>query len=752
MPNSQTSGPSYSQIATVVLDVALEKALDYGIPSSLQEKITVGMRVQVPVKTRIEKALVIEIKQQSTFSKLQPIYEIISQDSVLSPDLLSLAQFLSSYYATPIRKVFHSILPSSLRSDQKEKVQFFIKRAISEKKIEILCQTFRRSTPMQAKILDILLQNPKGLFLTELLQQSQTSQAPVQALVEKKILQMQLIQIDRSIIEEEEFFQTVPKTLYDSQKYALEQITDNLARQCYQTFLLHGITGSGKTEVYLQAIEYARKQNRSVIFLVPEIALTSQTIERLKSRFLEPIAILHHRLSNGQRLDTWKAIQKGKLQIVVGARSAIFSPLSNLGLIIIDEEHDNSYKQNEEMPCYHARDVAVIRGNITGATVILGSATPSFESYYNAQIQKYTLIRLSTRAQNASLPKVHIVDMNLEYAKAKGFTIFSDAMLRSIKKRLEVGEQTLLFLNRRGYHTSQVCCNCRKVMGCPHCDISLTFHRGECILSCHLCGYLLTPPPSSCPHCKSSHTMKFRGIGTEAVEKTLYALLPEVRILRMDADTTKHKGSHDRLFKQFRSGKADILIGTQMIAKGLHFPSVTLVGILNTDSGLHIPDFRSSESTFQLICQVAGRSGRSFLPGEVIIQTTIPNHFVIQLAAKEDFEAFFLQESETRKIFNFPPFTSLVRIVFSGKSEAKTLQTAQKMHQQLVKKLPSAYILHPVIPCCYGKIKDHYRFHFLIKGRPISYLTAMLMESVSKNPKENGVGIVIDIDAVSTFF
>lgn len=753
LPDSKAAlSQDYRTIAAVFLDVAIDKPLDYGIPKSLENDIAIGMRVNVTLRGRLVKALVVDIRSNDSIQVLQPVVSIESPDIILSKELFRLAEFISAYYATNLRKVFHTILPSTLRTETREKQQFFVERRISCKKMIALCSALRESAPSQAIILDTLLNFPKGLLATELLAKSGSARSSLLALEKKRVLQLRLMHIDRSILEKEEFFPTLPKTLYPEQKSALDQIARSIDSGSYQTFLLHGITGSGKTEIYLQAIEHARKMGLDIIFLVPEIALTTQTIERVRSRFTEPIAVLHHRLSHGQRLDTWRAIQSKKIHIAIGARSAIFSPFPKLGLIIVDEEHDGSYKQTDEMPCYHARDVAVARGNITGATVILGSATPSFESYRNAQEGKYTRIILSARPNSSTLPKIYTIDMGKEFEKEKGFTLFSSALLKGIRERFEKGEQTILFLNRRGYHTSQVCTTCKEIVGCPHCAISLTFHRGDNMLSCHLCGYTLSPPPSACPSCKSFDTMKFRGVGTEAVERSLHAILPEVRTIRLDADTTKHKGSHDRLWKQFRSGKADVLIGTQMVAKGLHFPAVTLVGILHMDAHIHIPDFRSSETAFQLLCQVAGRSGRSMLPGEVIIQTHMEKHPVIQMAIRSDVDAFFKEEEKSRKLFDYPPFIHLARVIFSGKCREQTLDAIGRFRKILLEKLPSDYVIHAAIPCSYAKIKDHYRFHVLIRGKRVIYLGKILMELMPQFYIPNKLRVIYDIDPISTFF
>lgn len=419
----------------------------------------------------------------------------------------------------------------------------------------------------------------------------------------------------------------------------------------------------------------------------------------------------------------------------------------NLGLIIVDEEHEPSYKQTEESPCYHARDVAVMRGKLCSAAVVLGSATPSMESYHNAKTGKYRLSKLTIRADAANLPTVSLIDMRHEFDKAKGFALFSEPLLSAIEKRLKLGEQTLLFLNRRGYNTSQLCTKCSHSIVCPHCDISLTFHLGENILACHLCDYKLQPP-RSCPSCGDSEGLKFKGAGTEKVERALHAIFPEARTLRLDADTTRHKGSHDLLFKQFRSGKADILIGTQMIAKGLHFPSVTLVGVLNADASLNIPDFRASEQVFQLITQVAGRSGRGALAGEVLIQTHLTDHPTILLAKEQDYEGFYAQEIEVRKLFNYPPFTHLAKITFTGTDAEKTLSAAKKLREELIRHLPGSFEIHPAIPCGHAKVKDQFRFQILIKGEKIPSFLQEIQNKFTQKP----IRLSIDIDPLSTYF
>ena len=719
--------------AAVYVDVALNKPLDYAISPSLAPPVQEGSRVKIVLQKRLCTGTVVELKNNTDSKKTEPIQEVFP-DSI-PPDLLKLGLWIARYYCAPFFKVVKLLLPPPIRKGMEAKKQLFVTSLLSRPRLAEVCAQERGA---QAKILEVLLQNPQGILLTELLEKAETSQSPVTSLVKSEIISLSPLAIDRSL-SEHDFFPTKHKHLNEEQKLALEKILKNFPS--FKTHLLFGVTGSGKTEVYLQAIDAALKQGKSALFLVPEIALTSQTIERLRGRFQEKVAILHHRLSQGQRRDTWQKIRDGSVSLVVGPRSALFSPMKNLGLIIVDEEHDSAYKQTDDTPCYHGRDVAVMRGKMSGAAVILGTATPSLESYANALAGKYQLSTLKIRADSAHLPTLKIVDMRPEFEK--GYSLFSEQLLDALKKRFELGEQSILFLNRRGFNTSAVCEACGDPLNCPHCSMSLTFHKGNNLLSCHLCNFE-QPPPPQCPACQVEGAFKFKGAGTEQVERALHAIFPQVRTLRLDADTTRHKGSHDQLFKQFRAGKADVLIGTQMIAKGLHFPSVTLVGVLNADAGLHVPDFRAAEQVFQLITQVSGRAGRSSLAGEVILQTKLPHHPTLHL----DYPAFSKEELEVRKQFGFPPFCHLVKLLFSGKDASQTEQVAQEIRSMLIEKLPSHFELHPVIPCGYAKIKDNFRFQCLIKG-PTTQPVTHILKPLRRHPH---VHLLIDVDPLTTYF
>lgn len=749
---SENGQQPFAAFASIVLDVAIDKVLDYGITEEQHPHIKAGTRVEVPVRGHLKAGYVLEVKDAPAFASVKPIAGILSDEPLISPDLFELALWISRYYCAPLRDIFRILLPPGVRKGMAPKEQLFVMRGKTREELRDLCAALRTKRPAQATILEAMLKVKKGILLTELLEETKGSRSTIDTLAKQGLLVVDIVRLDRSPLVNEEYFATKHKVLNPDQTEALAKIEKSLAERRFETHLLYGITGSGKTEVYLQAIDCALKAGMGSIMLVPEISLTTQTIERFRSRFQEKIAILHYRLSQGERNDEWHNIRSGKAKIVIGARSAIFSPVANLGLIIIDEEHEQTYKQSEQSPCYQARDVAVMRGKLSNSTVILGSATPSLESFYNAQKGKYTLSVLHQRAEAASLPKVTIVDMRKEFEKASGYTNFSDLLLTGIKKRHEQGEQTILFLNRRGYHTTLLCQECQHTVKCAHCDVPMTFHLGDNCLACHLCGYQLAPPPTTCPECGGKRPLKFRGVGTEQIERALHAIFPSIRTLRIDADTTRHKGSHQKLLRDFGTGKADVLIGTQMIAKGLHFPEVTLVGVLNSDAGLNIPDFRASENIFQVITQVAGRSGRGVAAGEVIIQTSLPDNSTIGYASCQDYEGFYKEEIAVREMFGYPPFNHLAKLVFSGNDPKKTQEAAEKFRRALIGRLPSHFEFNPVIPCGYAKVKDLHRFQFLLRGPSMYPLSGALQAIQALNILPRQIRLFVDVNPSSTFF
>lgn len=717
------------QFVAVVLDQNLKKPLDYAVPLEWQDKVQVGMRVEVPLRSSVIKATIVAVKQTSEVQSPKPIARLITNDSALSEPLWKLANWMANYYCAPLQRTMKCFIPPNLRKEVQPKKEYFFSLALSKDKAAEMIPPLR-GKPI-ALVLEKLLEGPCSF------KELGVSRSPVETALKKKWIRKE--EKKPFDLSEEEFFPTKTKILTEEQKVCLDKI---LTSKGFGTHLIQGVTGSGKTEIYLQAIQAVLDQGKSAIMLVPEIALTSQTIERFRARFAEKIAIWHHRRSLGERTTAWEKLRSGQAQIVIGARSAVFCPAQNVGLIIVDEEHDSSYKQSEEIPCYHGRDIAVMRGYLENATVLLGSATPSLESRYNADIGKYVLHRLNTRATSASMPKISIIDMKTTFERNGGFTHFSQELIEALKERIEVGEQTLLFLNRRGYHRLQICASCNAVIKCPHCDLGLTFHKSENLLRCHLCDFK-REIPRECPECKATETLQFRGFGTEHVERSLHALLPGVRTLRMDRDTTGGKCSHEDMYKQFRAHKADVLIGTQMIAKGFHFPAVTLVGVLNADAALSIPDFRSAETVFQLITQVAGRAGRSELSGEVILQTFLPDHPVLKLASKQDYDAFYAKELEERRLFSFPPYCHLIKITCSGENAAIVEAEAAKLHAQVKAHLPPNTELLPVLAAGHAKVKDQYRFQFILKAAKIGPLQSLLQSLANCK---------VDVDSLHTFF
>jgi primosomal protein N' (replication factor Y) (superfamily II helicase) len=561
-----------------------------------------------------------------------------------------------------------------------------------------------------------------------------------------------------------------------------------------QVFLLHGVTGSGKTEVYLQAIAHALEQGQGAIVLVPEISLTPQTVERFKARFSSGklqtlVAVLHSHLSAGERHDEWHKIRQGRARIAIGARSAIFAPVEPLGLIVVDEEHEHSYKQ-EEAPRYHARDVAIMRGRMENAVVVLGSATPSLESYYNCKKGKYALLELPERVDNQKMPHVRVVDMRQAASHQRGkegIPIFSPQLKEAITQRLEKHEQTILFLNRRGYSTSLQCPKCGYVAQCPNCSLALTFHRQEQKLCCHICGHV-APVPSVCPNGKCKNpAIRFAGTGTQRVEETLAKLFPHARVKRMDADTMKRKDDYRKVLGDFRAGKTDILVGTQMIAKGLHFPNVTLVGIIYADLALHQPDFRAGERTFQLLTQVAGRAGRGDVEGEVFVQAFAPFHPAIQYARRHDFVGFYEQEMEFREQLKYPPVSRVALLTLKGRNEDKVKFSADHLKRELEKKLgsapaPGAVVSAPAddselfdegvkqdtrgacaprnkifsdliiagpAPAPLLRAETFYRYQIMLRTRAMSKLSQALAKIVASLALPKDVTLTVDIDPVS---
>ena len=542
-----------------------------------------------------------------------------------------------------------------------------------------------------------------------------------------------------------EFPPSVPHVLNEEQAKALKIISGFIEKEVHKTFLLYGITASGKTEVYLQSIDLVLSKGRSAIVMVPEISLTPQTIERFVSRFGEGVAVIHSKLTPARRFLEWKKIKEGRARIVVGARSAVFAPMKDLGLIIIDEEHETTYKQ-DDVPRYHARDVAEERAKLNSCPLILGSATPSLESYYKAKEGRYMLIKLTKRIDERLLPKVKIVDMRMELATRKKVAIFSRVLLDAIDKAMKAGKQAIIFLNRRGFSTFISCKSCGLVLKCRRCDTVMVYHFENKKLICHYCNYTATPP-DICPKCRSGY-IRYSGLGTERVESEISHNFSHVKIARMDSDTTAKRGSHDRILGDFKSGAVKLLVGTQMIAKGLDFPEVTLVGVVSADVTLNIPDFRASERTFNLLTQVAGRAGRGDAGGEVIVQTYAPHHYSILTAAKHDYEKFYNEEIISRKELLFPPFINLVKVTVRARNDDAAANAAGDLADAIKAEDKDMMVAGPA-PAPITRMRGYFRHNILLKDKDRLKMCGLLKKVLSKFRKPHGVLIAVDVDPIS---
>ncbi|OKP80075.1 primosomal protein N' [Paenibacillus sp. P3E] len=624
---------------------------------------------------------------------------------------------------------------------------------------------FSARSARQKEVLSFLIEMEAMLPMPmkDVLSVLQVTAGTVKALEDKGFIEITEIEVYRDPYQGRDFKPSAPLPLTAEQEAVYTRIASTVDEQRHEVFLLHGVTGSGKTEIYLQCIQRCVDQGRQAVVLVPEIALTPQMVERFKGRFGSGVAVMHSRLSVGERYDEWRKIREGKATVAVGARSAVFAPFVNLGLIIMDEEHESSYKQ-EENPKYHARDVAVRRAEQGGAAVILGSATPSLESYHAARSQSDihfspVLLHMPSRALGNELPKVHVTDMR-EELKEGNRSMFSRRLHAALESRLERGEQTVLLLNRRGFSTFVMCRSCGYVAGCPECDISLTYHSRSDNLRCHYCGHA-EPAPKLCPECGSEH-IRFFGTGTQRVEEELGKLFPGIRVIRMDVDTTTEKGSHEKLLNQFRDKKADVLLGTQMVAKGLDFPDVTLVGVITADSALNLPDFRAAEKTFQLLTQVAGRAGRHQLPGEVVVQSYTPEHYSIVHASGHDYHSFVREELKHRRELHYPPYCRLILVTLSHEQLPVLLRMAEnyalnlqgKARQlrwfgSLDKLSTDALDLLGPVASPLPRLKGRYRFQCIIKWRgsiDAIGLARQVAEELEDSVRDTGLQISLDVD------
>jgi len=802
------------EIVEVAVGLPVSKTFHYLIPESMQGSLQVGMRVLVPFKGRKVTGFAIDLLTQppkGIEEKLREVEDLLDEAPLIDGQMLRFYRWISDYYLYPLGEVIKTGLPPGLHlkselflsltesglktldqgnsAPTEEKVLREIEKhgKISLKRmLKIFPEDLTRSKifslkrkgllrietgfegkevrPKFEKILryvgaeviekvskkqsEILkwVEERGEVSYPELYRRFKSPSKSIRLLQEKGLLSLGLREVCRDLSVQPELKPYPKPELTSDQQRILYEILKGIDSKRYAPFLIHGVTGSGKTEVYLRAIEEVLNQGREAIVLVPEISLTPQLLSRFRDRFGENLALLHSGLGRGERYDQWRRIWRGEVKIALGARSAIFAPFRNVGIIIVDEEHDPSYKQEEKLK-YHARDMAVVRAREAGATLLLGSATPSLESFYNAERGKFRLLTLSERIERKPLPMVEVVDMK----KEKG--LLSERLKTALQKNIEEKRQSLLFLNRRGFANFILCPECGFAFKCPNCSVTLTYHLKDRSLRCHYCDYRIKAP-GDCPNCEG-HRLRGMGIGTERLEEEIKALFPKTEVGRMDRDTTSKKHAHQKILKKLESGTIEVLVGTQMIVKGHDFPNVTFVGVISADTSLHFPDFRSSERTFQLLTQVAGRAGRGEMPGEVVIQTFNPEHNSIQRAKEHDFEGFYREEIQFRKALEYPPFSRLINFRLTGNNEKRTQMASVEMGrigQSLLKRgFGKGIELLGPSTAPFFRMKGKFRRQMLAKGvhsKLLHQFAEELARIMEDQIKGQGVHLDIDVDPI----
>ncbi|GGV09377.1 primosomal protein N' [Lactobacillus acetotolerans] len=790
-------------IAQVIVDIAAkqtDRIFEYHIPDELGG-VEIGSRVFVPFGPRKLQGFVVGLSEKSKYKgKLKDLLLVVDEMPPLTPELVKLSADLANHVFSYRITILKAMLPRVMRANYRKiltpvsakakkmplfqgdpvdlsditdvKQVTFVRKLLrnADAKIEYLVENrakvktqnqylltedkaeyvkiynaLRQNAVKQKQLLMDIIENyqqyPK--FQDNLERDAQVNTSTLTSAVKKGWFKKKAVEVYRDPLSG---FNGDPKkkaiTLNDQQQNALNEITPAINERKAQIFLLEGITGSGKTEVYLHAISKALKQGRNALMLVPEISLTPQMVRQVKARFGEQVAVLHSGLSEGELYDEWRRIRRGEVRVVVGARSAVFAPLTNIGLIVIDEEHESSYKQ-EDNPRYHARDVAIWRSKYNHCPLVLGSATPSLDSRARAQKGVYKLLRLTKRANNKKLPEVKLIDLKHVQFAGSQFDL-SVELVDAIKESLAKKEQVILMLNRRGFANFMLCRECGYVMKCPNCDLSLTMHKDTGEMQCHYCGYT-EPIPKCCPNCHSSQ-IRFLGTGTQKVQEELLQLIPTAKVLRMDVDTTRRKGSYKRILDAFGNHEADILLGTQMIAKGLDFPNVTLVGVINADTGLWVPDYNASERTFELLTQVAGRAGRAEKTGKVLIQTYNPEHYAIKLAQTQDYERFYGYEMRVRHAGNYPPYFYTVLISVASKKEQNAAREAFTIKRRLQQNLHASTIILGPTPSAIARLKNQYYYQILVKYKSEDNLNKLLhqIQDSAQEIKKYGLNVYID--------
>lgn len=736
-------------VATIVLPEAPYGPFDYAVPESLRSSLQPAMRVRVPLgrgnRTVVGYCIRVanQIPSELRSHRLKDVQSLVDHAPLLTASMLRLTEWMSEYYLCPWGQVLEAVVPAGVRhqAGTREVTYLSVPTNVAARLTQL------KLPRKQAEALRMLAASTRPLTVAELSKAAKCTAAPIKELERKGLVRAETCRELREMGNKPSVERDNRLQLNAEQQVALTKTLDALNSQRAETILIFGVTGSGKTEVYMQAIDEVVAFGRQAIVLVPEISLTPQTVSRFRSRF-DHVAVLHSHLSNVERNAEWREIASGRVQVVVGARSAVFAPTPHLGLIVIDEEHDSSFKQ-DSLPRYHARDVALQRAAMEHVPVVLGSATPSLESWSRAKQGEFQLVELEKRILDRPLPHVGTIDLRTEYQSRASRGAISRPLHQSMTAALKEKGQVILLLNRRGFSTSIQCPACGEVVKCPDCDIALTHHREGEKAVCHYCDYQIIAPPV-CPSCQFEG-IRYAGLGTQRLEAEVRARFGEARVLRMDSDTMQKPGSHEQAFARFRAGEIDILVGTQMIAKGLDFPNVTLVGVINADTALHFPDFRASERTFQLVTQVAGRTGRGERGGHVLVQTFSPEHPAIIAATKHDYRMFADVELPIREEYGYPPSSSMMRGIVRGPSERITESFTEHLCDEIQRGIdeqcPGARLLGPS-PAPISKLRGKFRFHFLLFGQNLDALRKIVRETTANAKPPEDVQWVIDVDSL----
>jgi primosomal protein N' (replication factor Y) len=746
----------YADIVVKLPARRVDRLFTYLVPAALAPRVFTGSIVNVPFKSRTLPGFVIRLhgsRPDDGAFEIREISSIIEERAMWREELINLSLWMHDYYGCTLLDALQASLPPSLTVashgiSENKKHETVVSLSVSAEIAEERVKELVKKAPAQAETLSLLLSMPgHQCTLSVLNSENRNRHGTVTALLGKGLVDKTERQVERRPHSNRNPSASPPLELNAHQAKSMDMLSSLMAAEKGAVMLLHGITGSGKTEIYLQALEACLKKGKTGIVLIPEISLTPQTLDRFRGRFGNLVAVLHSGLSEGERADEWRRINRGETPVVLGARSAIFAPLRHIGLIVVDEEHESSYKQESE-PRYHARQIAIRRALSHGATVVLGSATPSMESIYWAKEGKYSYCYLPERVMERKAPDFKVVDLRKRHNR-RGEGALSPYLVKRIKATVTAGDQAVLLLNRRGFHNYLFCHECGHIIKCRHCDIALRVHRDPFALKCHYCHYEESAAPTLCPNCKG-HSLSSKGAGTQSIENELSALFPDVKVLRMDSDTTSKKGAYENLYDSFCRREAQILLGTQMIAKGLDFPDVTLVGVILADVALSMPDFRASERTYQLLVQVAGRTCRGDKQGEVVIQTYSPDHPSIVFATREDSRGFYVLERQFRSELSYPPLLHMIRIVFSGPKEDEAGRAALRFTEELRAEMPKdspVELLGPS-PCPVPLVQNRYRHQLLIKCPRVPEVMKQISPLRTKHSGKD-LQITVDADAVS---